>query len=202
MSFALKLRATRTALLIIDLISDFAFEDGRQIAMQALPAARRVSALRARALRAGTPNLFVNDNFGRWRSDFRQLLARCSKAGSLGEPIVRLLAPCANDYFVLKPTQAGFFGTPLERLLGELGIDTLILTGISAHQCLLFTANEAYLRDLELIIPRDCIASKTQRQRQLALWYFQSVLHAATPLSSAIQFLHTRRASVGSARHK
>jgi nicotinamidase-related amidase len=106
------------------------------------------------------------------------MVVRCGHPRSLGAPIVKLLQPTADDYFVLKPTHAGFYGTTLERLLQELRVKGLIMTGISAHQCVLFTANEAYLREFELIIPRDCIASKTAPQRQLALTYFKSVLHA------------------------
>jgi nicotinamidase-related amidase len=181
------------ALLIIDLISDFRFEDGATIARAALPAARRIAALRQRALRAGVPNLFVNDNLGRWKSDFRQLVARCGHKACLGAPIVKLLTPGAADYFVLKPTHGGFFGTPLDRLLEELATKTLILSGISAHQCVLFTANEAYLRDFRLVIPRDCVASKTERQRKFALDYFKSVLHADIRASTALRF--TRRAA-------
>jgi nicotinamidase-related amidase len=193
MPSTIKLPASKTALLIIDLVSDYRFEDGAQIARKALPATRKLAALRSRALRAAVPNVFVNDNFGRWKSDFRQLVTRCAQTGCAGAPILRLLAPTANDYSVLKPTHAGFFGTPLDRLLAQLRSDTLILTGISAHQCVLFTANEAYLRDFNLIIPRDCVASKTERQRRSALEYFESVLHAAIPASSAIHFVKTRQ---------
>jgi nicotinamidase-related amidase len=182
------LRADQTALLIIDLVSDFRFEDGKRIARAALPAARRVSRLRQRANRAGVPNLFVNDNFGRWKSDFRQLVERCAAPHCPGAPIVELLAPGGDDFFVLKPTHAGFFGTPLDRLLAKLGSKTVILTGISAHQCVLFTANEAYLRDFRLVVPRDCIASKTERQRQFAIDYFASVLHADVRASTGIRF--------------
>jgi nicotinamidase-related amidase len=187
------LSAKSTALLIIDLISDFAFEDGTQIARAALPAARRVRSLRQRAQLAGVPNVFVNDHLGRWKSDFRQLVLRCGQANCLGAPIVKVLCPGADDYFVLKPTHAGFFGTPLDRLLSELGTETLILTGISAHQCILFTANEAYLRDFCLMIPRDCVAAKTERQRQFALEYFKTVLHADIHASSALCFSRSRR---------
>jgi nicotinamidase-related amidase len=184
--------ANRTALLIIDMVSDFRFEDGKRIARMTLPAARNIASLRAKALRAGVPSVFVNDNFGRWKSDFRQLVARCSRTNCLGAPILHLLAPAASDYFVLKPTHAGFFGTPLDRLLAELRIERLVLTGISAHQCVLFTANEAYLRDFALIIPRDRVASKTNRQRSFALEYFKSVLHANTAVSKSIRFVRSR----------
>jgi nicotinamidase-related amidase len=188
MNSAVRLPANSTALIIIDLISDFRFEDGRAIARQALPAARRISALKARAAAARVPSLYVNDNWGRWRSDFRDLVMRCRAKDCLGAPILEILAPAAADYSVLKPTHAGFFGTPLEHLLSKLGVRTLIMTGISAHQCVLFTANEAFLRNYRLVIPRDCVASKTARQRQFAMDYFSTVLHASTPLSRALSF--------------
>lgn len=175
---ATRLKTSETALLIIDLITDFGFEDGRRIAAAAIPAARRIAHLRHRARQSGVATIFVNDNQQHWKCDFREMVVRCGHPRSLGAPIVKLLQPTADDYFVLKPTHAGFYGTTLERLLQELRVKGLIMTGISAHQCVLFTANEAYLREFELIIPRDCIASKTAPQRQLALTYFKSVLHA------------------------
>jgi nicotinamidase-related amidase len=132
--------------------------------------------------------VFVNDHQGEWKSDFRHMISRCSQDGCLGASIIKELAPGDDDYFVLKPTHAGFFGTPLDQLLAELGAKTLILTGISAHQCILFTANEAYLRDFKLIIPRDCTAAKTTRQVRFAREYFESVLHADTRASRGLRF--------------
>jgi len=121
------------------------------------------------------------------------MVARCSHPHSLGAPIVKLMQPTADDYFVLKPTHAGFYGTTLERLLHELRVKSLIMTGISAHQCVLFTANEAYLREFELIIPRDCVASKTAQQRQFALTYFKSVLHA--DIRASVHWMFRRAAT-------
>jgi nicotinamidase-related amidase len=182
------LRPQSAALLIIDMISDFKFKDGAAIARAALPAARKIAKLRAAAAAKRIPVLFVNDNLGHWRSDFRQMLDRCRAAGCMGAPIVEVLQPSVSDYFVLKPTHAGFYGTPLDRLLEELDAKTLVLTGISAHQCILFTANEAYLRDYKLVIPSDCVAAKTLRQKHFALEYFNSVLHADTRPSARVHF--------------
>jgi len=179
-----RLKSADTALLLIDLITDFKFEDGKRIAAAALPAARRIARLRRRASEGGIPTIFVNDNQRQWKLEFSDIVERCRREGCLGAPFVRLLEPSSSDYFVLKPTHAGFYGTMLDRLLHELKIRTLILTGISAHQCILFTANEAYLREFRLIIPRDCIASKTSPQRTFALRYFTSVLHADVHASS------------------
>jgi nicotinamidase-related amidase len=188
-----KLFAKKTALLIIDMVSDFQFEDGRRVARAALSAARNIRLLRQRAVSGGVSNLFVNDNLGHWKSDFRQLIGRCSAPRCLGSPILKLLEPGPEDFYVLKPTHAGFFGTPLDRLLSQCATESLILTGISAHQCILFTANEAYLRDYRLVIPPDCIAAKTSRYRRYALEYFRTVLHADTPLSTEITFARNGR---------
>jgi nicotinamidase-related amidase len=194
-----RLRSAETALLLIDLISDFKFEDGGRIAAAALPAARRIARLRERARIAGIPTIFVNDNQQHWKLEFSDIVARCGREGCLGAPYVNLLKPCAQDYFILKPTHAGFYGTLLERLLAELQVKKLVLTGISAHQCILFTANEAYLREFKLIIPRDCIASKTLKQRDFALQYFRSVLHADIHASSHWTMSGGRTSSVRSA---
>jgi nicotinamidase-related amidase len=194
-----RLRAAETALLLIDLISDFKFEDGERIAAAALPAARRIARLRERARIAGIPTIFVNDNQRQWKLEFSDIVARCGREGCLGAPYVNLLQPCVQDYFILKPTHAGFYGTLLERLLAELQVKKLVLTGISAHQCILFTANEAYLREFKLIIPRDCIASKTLKQRDFALQYFRSVLHADIHASSHWTMSGGRTSSVRSA---
>jgi nicotinamidase-related amidase len=119
---------------------------------------------------------------------FAKMLGRCRAEGCIGAAIIDVLQPSASDYFVLKPTHAGFYGTPLDHHLEQLGIETLVLTGVSAHQCILFTANEAYLRQYKLVIPSDCVAAKTSRQKQFALEYFRSVLHADTRPSSQIDF--------------
>lgn len=134
--------------------------------------------MKTRARAAKIPVIYVNDNFGQWRSDFRQLLDRCLHDDVAGEPVARLLAPDSEDYFVLKPTNSGFFATPLEALLELMGVRTLIVTGLATHQCILFTAADAYVRNYELIIPRDCVAAISAKDTQLALQYFKQVLKA------------------------
>ena len=91
------------------MISDFEFEDGKQLLRNALPAARNIRRLKERARAARIPTIYVNDNFGQWRSDFRQLVHRCLNEAVRGEPITRLLMPDEQDYFVLKPANSGFF---------------------------------------------------------------------------------------------
>lgn len=94
--------------------------------------ARTLLRLKRRVQKAGVPVIYVNDNFGRWKSDFRRTVDYCARHGR-GRDIVRLLRPEEDDYFVLKPKHSGFFSTTLETLLRYLETQTLILTGIAGN---------------------------------------------------------------------
>ena len=96
-----------------------------------------------------------------------------------GSPVAKLLRPDEeDDYFVLKPKHSGFFSTTLHTLLDYLGARTLILAGFTADICVLFTANDAYMRDYHLLIPSDCVASLDPRENEHALEQMKRVLKA------------------------
>jgi len=168
----------RTALLLVDVINDMAFDGSESLVRLAEPMAHRLQALKRRARAAGLPTLYINDNFGKWRSDFRTLVEHCLNDDVPGRAVARLLKPDDEDYFVLKPKQSAFFGTTLDTLLRSLGITTVILTGIAGDNCVLFSANDAYLRDLKLFIPSDCVASNTEEENDYALKLMQKVVKA------------------------
>jgi len=176
------------ALILIDVINDLEFPEGDQLLDLALPMAERIAELKKRATEAGVPSIYVNDNFGRWQSDFNVQVDHCLNDGVRGQPIVELLQPDEDDYFVLKPKHSGFFSTTLDILLSYLQVKTLILTGVAANICVLFTANDAYMRDYHLIVPSDCVASNTKQENDNALDQMRKVLKADTPKSAAIDF--------------
>ena len=167
-----------SVLLVLDMISDFRFPDGTAVARAARRIAPHLAHLKERARAAGIACIYVNDNPGRWRSDSSALIAHCLRPNAPGSDIVERLKPIDTDYFILKPRHSAFYATPLAVLLEHLGAKRLILTGVSSHQCVLFTANDAHLRSYELIIPSDCIASPGTRENRFALTYFKSVLGA------------------------
>jgi nicotinamidase-related amidase len=166
-----------SALLLIDVINDFEFPDGEQLLRVALPAGKNIASLKRRAKDAGIPAIYVNDNFGRWRSDFKKIVAHC-RDESRGKQFVELLLPDEDDYFVLKPKNSGFYSTTLDLLLTHLGAKNLILTGIQGNNCVLFTANDAYMRDYRLFVPSDCTASNPEEENHHALKQMQNVLKA------------------------
>jgi nicotinamidase-related amidase len=175
------------ALIVLDMISDFQFPDGGRVVRAARRIAPRIAALKARCIRAGLACIYVNDNPGRWQSNSARLIEEAAKPRAAGADIARLLRPGPSDYFILKPRHSAFYATPLEVLLEHLGTQRLILTGVSSHQCVLFTANDAYIRNLDLIVPSDCVGSPDARDTRFALRYFARALDARVTPSAQLK---------------
>jgi nicotinamidase-related amidase len=171
-------RGRRTALLLVDVINDMEFDGSESLVRCAEPMAKRLHQLKRRCREAGIPTVYINDNFGKWRSDFRSLVDHCINDPVPGREVARLLRPDDDDYFVLKPKNSAFFGTTLDTLLTSLNTDTVILTGIAGDNCVLFSANDAYLRDYKLFIPGDCIASNSKEENDAALRWMEKVVKA------------------------
>jgi nicotinamidase-related amidase len=154
--------------------------------------AQALAAFKDRTKAAGVPVIYVNDNFGRWRSDFPKIVKYCLQPDVRGKPVVEQLAPQDDDYFVLKPKHSAFFQTNLEILLKYLGVRTLILSGMAGDICVLFSANDAYMRDFRIVVPPDCTASEDAEHNRQALMLMQRVLKAEIPPSAEIKFEGTR----------
>jgi nicotinamidase-related amidase len=182
-----------TALLLIDVINDLAFDGSEALVDQAERMAIRLSTLKRRAAAAGIPAIYINDNFGQWRSDFRRTVAHCTSRSSPGRRVSQRLRPTARDYFVLKPKHSGFFDTTLDTLLDALRIRRVILTGIAGNICVLFTANDAYMRELKIFAPADCIVSNTTAENDHALRQIHTVLKGNIADSPQLIFRRGRR---------
>ena len=164
-----------SALLVIDMINPLDFRDGPKLLAQALPVARRIARLKSRLKAAGVPVVYVNDNFGQWQHGFRELVAICYQEDVRGAPLVKLLAPDADDLMVLKPQHSAFFNTPLEAVLRQLGATRVLLTGVAGDHCILASAMDAKMRELEVLVVRDCVASVTAERNRRALAVLRSL---------------------------
>jgi nicotinamidase-related amidase len=185
------------ALLIIDVLNDLEFDGGDRLLESALPMAAALQRLKARAKAAGIPVVYVNDNFGKWRSDFHQQLQHCLEDDVRGRPVVERLVPDEDDYFVLKPKHSGFYHTTLPLLLEYLHVRKVILTGIATDNCVLFTASDAYMRDLEVIVPEDCVAAIDPARHDYALDQMRNVLKADTSRSTELDLEKVARVPRG-----
>ena len=173
-------KASGTALLLVDFIHALIGGSGPQLPKSALKAARHTAVLKQRARRAHIPVIYANDHFGNWRSDFPSLVETCKQRRGYTAELVQLLEPDAEDFSILKPRHSAFYGTPLEFLLNELGVHRLILTGMEADICVMYTAQDAYMRKFQLWVPRNCVASRSAWRLTAALEFMGKNVKADT----------------------
>jgi nicotinamidase-related amidase len=179
---------SRQALLVLDMISEFDFPDWREVLRVAGRIAPAIEKLQRRARAAGVPVIYVNDTRGDWESDQTAFIRRCKAADARGRAVVEIICPQPEDYFIFKPKHSGFYSTPLETLLQMKSTEELILTGTTSHQCVLFTAIDAYVRDYRIVVPTDCIGAPTAAQTKQALFIMKESARARTPQSTGIRF--------------
>jgi nicotinamidase-related amidase len=157
----------RTALIVTDMLNPYEHADADRLTRsveRSLPAMER---LIARARAEGVLTIYVNDNHGAWRSSRQELVetALQGKHGDLVEPV----APPDDALFVVKARHSIFFQTPLEYLLGQEGVDRLVLIGQVTEQCILYSALDAYIRHLDVVVPRDAVAHIHEQLADAAL---------------------------------
>ena len=187
------------ALLFIDVLTTFEFPDGDAILQAALAMRESLVRLKARARKLGIPVLYVNDNFGDWRSEKEVLMGRCIEAK--GSEFVRVLLPDSQDYFVLKPMHSGFYMTPLEVLLLHLDVGTLIIAGLTSNSCITVTAHDANMRGFDIYIPHDCSCARNAREHMQALAQLEAMAGANIQSSSSLKLPKLIRAAQVSMRH-
>jgi nicotinamidase-related amidase len=181
-------------LILIDFINDLEFDTGSKLLRPAVRAAQAVARLKAQARERGTAVIYANDNFGRWRSDFRETVRHVLEDGVRGRALGELLRPDADDYFVLKTKHSAFYATALDLLLQYLKARRVILTGVAADMCVLLTAADAYMRDYEIFVPQDCVASASAANTRKALEYMARVFRADTRASTKLDLKKLRKA--------
>lgn len=178
---------THCALIILDMMNLFDFPGGEILARKSVKIARAIKKLKTRFEQKKLPVIYVNDHFGKWHSDWKQIYRTCSKPRARGRETAEILCPGNNDYFILKPKHSGFYLTSLELLLEELKVNRLILTGVAGNLCVLFTAHDAHMREFEVVVPRDCIASNTTTDTRFTLRQLKTVLKLSTENSNKLR---------------
>ena len=176
----------RRALIVIDMINTYDHEDAARLRESAEQAVPVIGRLVERAREAGAPVIYVNDNFGQWRSDQRALVkdALASEHRSLVEPIV----PDDNAMFVVKARHSIFYETPLEYLLRQQGIDEIVLTGQATEQCILYSALDAHIRHIPVIVPREAVAHIHDDLAEAALRMMELNMDAEVCAADEVRF--------------
>ncbi|MGF3106308.1 isochorismatase family cysteine hydrolase [Rossellomorea aquimaris] len=166
----------QTALLVIDIMNPFDFEHGNTLARHTLNIVEPINTLRHYCTKHEHPVIYINDHYELWKADYKEIYQKCHNDVSDG--IMTPLQPTDKDFFLIKPKHSAFYGTALNTLLHHLSVKNLIITGIAGNICVLFTANDAYMREFNLIVPRDAIASVSDEDNHYALTMMKNVLKA------------------------
>jgi len=164
-----------TALLIIDMINPLSFEGADRIIDDVDAAADVILRLRSRADAAGAPVVYVNDNFGCWSDDRREIIARAANSPGHGGRTSQRMKPRDRDIFIIKPQHSGFYGTSLPVVLPNVGARRLVLTGLAAEFCVLFTAADAFMRDYQVRVPANAVAAARPERLDWALDVMQAL---------------------------
>jgi hypothetical protein len=129
---------SRSSLVVIDMINPYDHADADKLVGSVRAVLPQVAGLLERAGDSDVPVIYVNDNFGSWRSN-RDDLVESALRGHHPE-LVEPIRPQADSLFVVKVRHSIFFQTPLEYLLSQEGIDRLVLVGQVTEQCVLYSA--------------------------------------------------------------
>ncbi len=185
-------------LLLVDVVNHFEFPDGEAILKNALQIAPQLARLKKRTRDSNIPVVYVNDNFGQWRSDAGKLLAHCLRTDCAGKPFVEAIQPDEQDYCVLKPMHSAFFQTPLDLLLRHLGASSIILAGIATNSCILCTAHDANMREFKVTVVSDCCAARSAREHNEAIENIREMADARIVTLSSLR-LRTSKGGHGRA---
>jgi nicotinamidase-related amidase len=147
---------SRTALIVIDMINAYDFPDAEKLIPSAERAVPVIRELIDQAADGDVPVIYVNDNFGHWRSNRDELIEEA--CGSEHADLVRPITPGDDALFVVKARHSIFYQTPLEYLLNQEDVGSLILTGQVTEQCILYSALDAYIRHFDVRVPPDAVA--------------------------------------------
>lgn len=164
-----------TALLIVDFVSDFDFEDGELLFRRSREAVRNAADLKNRLKRLNAPVIYVNDELGNGRNGLQDDLRRLENRSAKAAEIMSSIRPYEDDHWIVKPQRSGFYGTPLGNLLLSLGVNSVIVAGVTTDICVLFTAHDAYMRGYSVSIPSDCCAALEDSHHNEALRFLQRV---------------------------
>ena len=175
----------RPAILVIDMLNDcFGHEelDRRRPAL-----CSSINHLTSIARAKGFPVIWARQEFEHDLSDafldMKRENIRMFLKGTPGPQVLEELVRFESDVEIVKKRYSVFYGTDLDSLLEELGTDSLVLAGVNTHACIRTAAIDAYQRDFEVKLVRECVASKDLRHHEITMDYLDGGIATVVTLS-------------------
>jgi nicotinamidase-related amidase len=163
---------SKTALIVIDMINAYDHPDADKLTKSV----EKVLPTIAELIEDSSETIYVNDNFGHWHSN-RDDLVRNAVEGEFGH-LVEPIKPNDEAIFVIKARHSIFYQTPLEYLLNQEDVGNLVLVGQVTEQCILYSALDAYIRHLDVAVPRDAVAHIFEDLADASLTMMERNMHA------------------------
>jgi nicotinamidase-related amidase len=174
----------KAAVLVIDVISDFV--TGALGSDRAAAIVPRIRRLLERARGLGVPVIYVTDAHLPGADREFEVWPRHAEKGSEGARVLEEIRPLEGDHHIEKRRYSCFYATGLDALLRELGVDTVILTGLVTHICIQHTAADAFFRGYTVIVPEDCVQAPTDEAQEASLRYMEEMYGAEVTSSEAL----------------
>jgi nicotinamidase-related amidase len=177
---------SRSALIVIDMLNTYSHPDAEILIPSVREALPRIVGLIERARDGAVPVIYVNDNFGEWRSHHGEII-ETTLSGPYSE-LVEPVLPDDDSLFVVKARHSIFYETPLTYLLSQLDVDRVVLCGQVTEQCVLYSALDAHIRHLNVTIPDDAVAHIHPDLAKAALQMMERNMGASIRKSVDVEF--------------
>ena len=163
------------ALIIIDMLNDFVI--GKLKNERAKHIIPNIKRLTQAARDANVPVIYCNDAHLPADQELKKWGEHAMK-GTEGAEVILQLEPGKGDYVFEKRTYSGFFETELDLLLREMGVDTIILTGLDTNICVRHTAADGFFRGYKIVVPEDATEALSEKEYRQGLEYIKKVYDA------------------------
>jgi nicotinamidase-related amidase len=165
------------AVLVIDMLNTYRHEDAEKLVPNVADIVDPLAGLLSRAReRDDVDVIYVNDNYGDFSADFDDVVDAALNGGR--PELVTPIAPDEDCLRLLKVRHSAFYSSSLDYLLGRLEPRRVFLTGQVTEQCILYTALDAYVRHLSIVVAPDAVAHIDPELRDAALTMMEKNMHA------------------------
>lgn len=165
-------KLVKPAIIVVDMLNDFVYgaltcDRGKAI----VPATAR---LLEAAREKGVPVIFSNDAHLRNIDRELAIWGDHAIAGTPGAEVIPELKLSEGDYVVPKRRYSGFFQTDLDILLKELGVQTVVMTGLHTHMCVRHTSADAFSLGYDVVVAKEATDSFTEEDYLGGLAYLKT----------------------------
>ncbi len=102
--------------------------------------------------------------------------------------------PRDNEHVIGKNRFSSFEGTNLDLMLRSAGIETVILTGVTTEVCVETTARVAFVKDYNVIVVKDCVATLSKEIHEASLKTLENFFAFLTTSDKVLEILEKRKA--------